>query len=178
MQDRRARSSKAAAEHRQAPARRTGGPGRPSIFSDALASLICERISSGQSLREICRTKGMPHLDTVRQWLIGKPEFSAQYARAREEQADTLADEVVAIADSVAREKSGTKVQAARLRVDARKWKASKLRPKVYGEKLELGGDVDVNHKSAAPLDWDGIEARIDARLRSRKRARPAGERK
>jgi hypothetical protein len=65
-------------------------------------------------------------------WLALDAEFAAQYARAREEQADYYADEIIEIADTA------EDANLARLRIDARKWKASKLRPKKYGEKIDL----------------------------------------
>ena len=148
---------------------------RPSEFSAEIADLICERIADGESLRAICSEEGMPNKATVFRWLAARPEFSDQYARARETQADTLFDEVLVIADEevtmVKRSKhqhgaspdddtpdnevevvfDPTAVQRNRLRVDARKWMAGKLRPKVYGEKLELAGDqqnpLNVIHK-------------------------------
>lgn len=63
-------------------------------------------------------------------------------ARAREEQADGFADEIIDIADSVAPETG--EVAKAKLQIDARKWKAAKLAPKKYGEKLELDADMRV----------------------------------
>lgn len=74
----------------------------------------------------------MPSRPTVCRWLMQREDFRNQYARAREEQADALFDEVVAIADMADAES----VQQARLRIDARKWVAGKLRPKVYGDKV------------------------------------------
>ena len=35
------------------------------------------------------------------------------------------------------------RVQAVRVKIDTLKWIASKLKPKKYGDKLELGGDQD-----------------------------------
>lgn len=74
-------------------------------------------------------------------------EFSKQYARAREAQADTLADEILEIADdtsrdTIATEKNGEQpnsewITRSRLRVDARKWLASKMAPKKYGDRIE-----------------------------------------
>lgn len=74
----------------------------------------------------------MPHIDTVRGWLGARDGFSAQYARAREEQADGFADEIIEIADTT------DDPQKAKLQIDARKWKASKLAPKKYGDKQQL----------------------------------------
>lgn len=105
----------------------------------------------GESLRSICRSDDMPAQSTVFYWLARIEGFSEQYARAREVQADTLFDDVLEIADdsrndwmeqhgedAVGYKLNGDHVQRARLRIDARKWMAGKLRPKVYGDKLEV----------------------------------------
>jgi len=82
------------------------------------------------------------------------PEFADQYTRAREEQADTLADEIIAIADEqpeivVVKDKTGKviehKLDGAYLqwqknRIEARKWTAMKLKPKKYGDRVALEG--------------------------------------
>lgn len=125
--------------------------GRPSTYSKALAATICERLSDGESLRAICRNPDMPSRDSVFRWLRVHPEFSDQYARARELQADALADEILAIADDGSRDyvidEDGIKrvdhehIQRSRLRVDARKWYAAKLAPKKYGDKIEHSAD-------------------------------------
>lgn len=96
----------------------------------------------------------MPNKATVFRWLANKPEFSDQYARAREAQADCLFDDILAIADD-GRNDSYTDddgrartdfdvIARSKLRVDARKWMAGKLRPKVYGDKLAIGGADDL----------------------------------
>jgi hypothetical protein len=81
----------------------------------------------------------MPHASQVCRWLDANEIFREQYARARERQADTLFDQILTIADE---EKED--VQRSRLRVDARRWMAGKMRPKVYGDKLEHTGEVRV----------------------------------
>lgn len=95
--------------------------GRPSGFTQALADRICTRIMEGQSLRTICKAQGMPALSSVFKWLNENPAFSDQYARAREVQADLLADDTVDIADTE------QDPQKARVRIDARKWKAGQM---------------------------------------------------
>lgn len=112
---------------------------RKSKFTPELAETICARIAGGESLRKICEDKDMPHADAVRKWLVkgdaeDAPEefkaFLAQYVRAREDQADYYADDIVHIADT---EEDPAK---ARVRVDARKWVASKLKAKKYGDRV------------------------------------------
>lgn len=115
--------------------------GRPSSFTQATAHLLCTHIAGGKSMRSFCELEGMPSAETVRRWLRDLPDFRAQYAHAREEQADYYADQIIEIADTE------TDNQRARNRIDARKWRAAKLLPKVYGDKVvtELqGGDKPV----------------------------------
>lgn len=127
--------------------------GRPSKFSQDMAENICEQIANGKSLRSICTEDGMPSATTVFKWLNENQDFSEQYARARDRQADHYFEEIVEIADSV--EADSAAVAKARLQVDARKWTLSKLAPKKYGEKTEL--DVKSSDGSMTPT------VRIDA---------------
>lgn len=123
--------------------------GRPTDFTQEIADEICELIADGTSLRKICDRPDMPNKATVFRWLAAHQTFSDQYAHARDSQADTLFDDVLAIADqydSAADKLDVDHIQRAKLRIDARKWMAGKLRPKKYGEKLELehGGKIDL----------------------------------
>lgn len=101
---------------------------------------ICERIAAGQSLRFICESEHLPTTTTIKRWLKDNEAFRSQYAQAREDQAEYYADVIVEISDS---EKDAA---VARVRIDARKWVASKLLPKVYGDKqqIEHSGQIDV----------------------------------
>jgi len=108
------------------------GRGRPSDYTDEEADVICAWIAEGRSLRSYCRLehRGM---DTVYRWLRERRDFRERYARAHEDRADSLADEITDIADEVA-SASMEEIQAARLRVDARKWVAAKLKPTKWGD--------------------------------------------
>lgn len=119
---------------------------RPTLYSSDLADAICERVADGESLRSICKGDDMPARSSIFKWLSEHKAFSDQYARAKEEQADTLFDDILSIADQYdnASDKLDVEhIQRAKLRIDARKWMAGKLRPKKYGEKLELSGDQE-----------------------------------
>lgn len=103
------------------------------MIAKEVQDLICEQIADGKSLRSICSEDGMPNKSTVFRALESDEAFRDQYARAREAQADTMFDEIMSIADDDTED-----VNRSRLKVDARRWAAGKLRPKVYGEKLDL----------------------------------------
>lgn len=130
--------------------------GRPSSYSEAIADEICDRIANGESLVRVCADQHMPSTSVVFKWLgdDARADFADRYARAREAQADFMAQEILHIANTpqvgvITTEKpTGTETKIAdmiehrRLQVDARKWLASKLAPKKYGDKItqELGG--------------------------------------
>lgn len=128
--------------------------GQPTKYSPKIADAICAEIATTDaSILRICARDDMPAQSSVYLWLSKHPEFSEKYARARESQADVLAAQTIAIADDGSgdtvtryREDGSTyeavdqeHIQRSRLRVDARKWLASKLAPKKYGDKLDLG---------------------------------------
>lgn len=106
-------------------------------FNQDTANAILERIANGESLRNIAKDDGFPSRPTIYGWLSSNKDFADQYARAREEQADSYADEIAAIADD-----ESIPPDSRRIRIDARKWVACKLKPKKYGDKVqaELSG--------------------------------------
>jgi len=130
--------------------------GRPSEFTQEIADKICAQLADGDSLRTVCLGEEMPDKTTVFRWLRTYEGFRTQYARAKEESADALADEMLDIADdgsndwmethqrdNVGWQENGEAMQRSRLRVDTRKWIASKLKPKKYGDKLDLNAEVN-----------------------------------
>jgi len=147
---------------------------RPTEYSPELADTICTRLAAGESLRKICNDEAMPNKSTVLRWLAKDDhrEFRDQYGRARELQADFLADEILEIADDASRDKKlvggegdeppvevvdHEQIQRSRLRVDARKWYAGKVAPKKYGDRVltehsgPRGGPVQVQNASLTP---------------------------
>lgn len=127
--------------------------GRKSEFNQDIADKICEGLIQGLSLTTICKARSMPSDRTILRWL-DHPDNSAfcrQYARAREAGADWLANEIIDIADNSTPEN----VNNARLQIDARKWYASKLKPKKYGDRIttEHTGNVSLTDLSEAELD-------------------------
>jgi hypothetical protein len=134
--------------------------GRPSDFTQELADLICERLADGESLRAICADDAMTAKSTVFRWLASDQVFQDQYARAREVQAETMADEILAIADdglndTYVDDNGGKRtdvdvIARSRLRVDARKWLASKMAPKKYGDKVTQ----EHTGKDGGPMHW------------------------
>jgi len=125
--------------------------GRPTIFTKELGDSICAKLAMGQSLRTVLMGEEMPSMVTVFSWLRTNEEFLNQYARAKEESADALSDEILDIADDGSNDwmeihKGGytstivdqEAVQRSKLRVDTRKWIASKMKPKKYGDKVDV----------------------------------------
>lgn len=125
--------------------KRTVNPPGISAFKVSTATKICALITEGWSLRQICDRDGMPHRATVLRWISERADFKTQYANARQLQADALEEEMSDIEDMTLVGELDAKAAAVVLR--SKQWRASKLAPKKYGERLELGGTLDVNNK-------------------------------
>lgn len=136
-------------------AQETSPVGRPSGYTQEIADEICTQLAEGNSLRTVCKAESMPCVKTVFTWLRIYPEFLQQYEKAKEESADLHAEDMLDIADNGSNDwmsandpenpgfkLNGEHINRSRLRVDTRKWIASKLKPKKYGDKstTELTG--------------------------------------
>lgn len=151
-----------------------------SRYTPELAREICSEIAStSRSLQALCAENDhWPALSTIFNWLNLHEDFQEQYARAKELQADLLAEEMLEISDDdngdayieygdsgpVAK-LDGQSVQRSRLRVDTRKWLAGKMRPKKYGDKLDLTSGGDKLPAPAPAIQINVAETRVQAFL-------------
>ncbi len=110
-------------------------------------------MADGISLRKVCEMDGMPSRETVRHWLGADEsgELVGQYRRAREWQGETLAWDALDIVDA-ADVTQPAAVNKAKAQMDARKWLASKVAPKVYGDRIDITGAVTVGHLDVGTL--------------------------
>lgn len=131
-----------------------GLPGRPAIadLNDPLVvKTICDAISSGMGIKKISQQEGMPSDSTIYLKMANDEGFRALITRAREAQQESIVDSTVDMADDATPEDW----QVVKLRIWARQWRAAKLAPKKYGEKLQTevsgpnGGAIPVQHQIA-----------------------------
>ncbi len=121
------------------------------MYDPEKGNVICAAIAEGLSLRKACALdKDFPKPATVCLWVLSYPDFAEQYTRARQLQAQLLADEILEIADDGRNdiievgENGKTHIETnwdcihrSRIRVDTRKWYLSKVLPKIYGDKIQ-----------------------------------------
>lgn len=130
--------------------------GRPTIYSEELCKKICEVVSSSSyGIRKICdKNPDFPKPETIRVWRLYNETFSAQYAKAKQIQADILAEDCLDISDDDSNDiKFGDNgpsfnsefAARSRIRIDTRKWIASKMLPKIYGSSKELEEEKEKN---------------------------------
>jgi hypothetical protein len=149
--------------------------GRPCTYSAEIAARICQELSEGRTLREICRADDLPGESTIRNWVADDRDgFAAHYARAREVGYQSMADELLEIADDGSNDwmerknKDGTTSEVenhevigrSRLRVDTRKWLLAKALPKIYGEKVT----TEVTGKDGGPVAFADLSETEAAR--------------
>ncbi len=160
-----------------------------SSFTEPIAEEILDKLTLGWPLRRICSQDGMPAASTVVGWTEKYDDFRERYARARTLGLDALAEEIIDISDDGSADmmtryrEDGSEYQAvdaehinrSRLRVDARKWLLSKMRPDKYGDRTVLAGDKD----SPLEVHTPGIEmltARIDSLIARQRKSGTAPE--
>jgi hypothetical protein len=140
--------------------------GRPSTYDPAVATKICEQLSEGISLREICRQEGMPPWQTVYSWMERDASLVEAIARAREIGYDALAEECLKIADDgtndyVEGERgpqlNNEHIQRSKLRIETRLKLLAKWNPKKYGERVQVAGDADSPLKVEAEVQADKL---------------------
>lgn len=119
--------------------------GRPTDYSIELATKICEEISLGKSMRKVCEQEGMPSMQTVWTWLRIHKDFLEQYEQACQERTESqhemlldLGDEAIELSQEVDAKASSAVVSAVKLKADNMKWVMSKMKPKKYGDKIDM----------------------------------------
>lgn len=157
-----------------------GEKGRPTLYTEELADRICDLIATNTcSLQRMCKEHDwMPAFRTIFKWLHEKDKehFMHKYAHAKKMQADLMVEELTDISDNgqtdyYVDEKGNFKVdheniQRSKLRVDTRKWIASKILPKKFGERLDLTtGGEKLNSEQQFDLTKlsDGALAELEA---------------
>lgn len=110
--------------------------GRPSEYTDTIFNDICDKLADGKSLKSICKKEDMPSKATFYNWINNDKDLLDKYARAKNDGADALADDIQDIADKVLN--GAYEPNAGRVAGDLKKWVASKLKPKKYGDKLDM----------------------------------------
>jgi hypothetical protein len=121
---------------------------------DEVVAEILARIEAGASVHSVLgadRPKGFPTERTWWRWINEDVPLRERYDRAIAARADLYAEQIAAIADEeppFEQTQFGKKRDAAHVawqknRIDARKWLASKLVPKKYGDRTVIAGDAD-----------------------------------
>jgi hypothetical protein len=148
--------------------------GRPSIYNKKLADRICQLVATHPlGLRRLCAMfPELPDKETINAWRWEKEDFSRQYTIAKQFQAEMLAESLEDVVsdldehrytdnDNGATKIDGGMIAQARLLSDTRKWTASKLAPKIYGDKQQienLNADNDKLKEDIAELQKKLLE--------------------
>lgn len=140
-------------------------------------SVIIEAIANGHSLSSILRQPRMPSYSWAKQQLRENAELRRLYDQAIEDRGDRLAEELIELADQkMPRGLDGPAasawVQQLRLKVDVRKWAASKLRPRIYGDRIDVAVSnyqrisitevlAEANARLTRTIEGESIESEI-----------------
>jgi len=129
------------------------GAGRPPTYSKEIWKNIFDKVGAGASLTTAIKGIGISYSQAQRV-LDANPELEEAYEKAKKIRAARLAEEIIELSDApIPDHLQGVEISAwvnqKRLQVDARKWVAAKLYPRVYGDKI----DVSVRDERISVLD-------------------------
>ena len=111
------------------------------LYSPEMVDTICDLIRRGVSVSQIEQMDGMPSWCSIAVWLRKYPEFQQKYVLAREDQADFMDGMIF----DEAMKADAENYNATKVRLDALKWRAAKLKPKVYGERSSVDVKVEIS---------------------------------
>jgi hypothetical protein len=151
--------------------RLTANGERQHLYSPEVAEEICNRVSTGRSLLDVCRDPDIGVEEAaVRQWAYFDVDgFASKYAGARMRQVEAWSDQLIQIADNDLLEPNDRRV-----RIDTRRWLMSKLHPAKYGDRVTLAGDAEnplqhvvsvLDMTKLSDPELDAFERFADARL-------------
>lgn len=144
-----------------------------------IAEKVFAGMRSGLSAFKACQKAGV-NQSAFNHWLNDDAELAAEYARAREDLIERIANETIEIADQpVGSTDSGATdsgaVQKQRLQVDTRKWLLSKLAPKKWGDRIALAGDEESPLKVESVLDVSKLSTDVLSQIIAAKDATNKG---
>lgn len=125
---------------------------RASTYDPETLDELCARIAEGRGIKEVCRDEDMPSDTEVFRRMANDEEFAARIARAREAQQEAEAERIVDMADEATHENW----QVVKMRIWARQWRAAKLAPKKYGDKVTQtieGGDKPIEVRKVSDTE-------------------------
>jgi hypothetical protein len=133
-------------------------------YSEAIATEICERISVGELLLDICDDENMPTMRRCNQWLKEHSDFAALYRDSIGDRLNIFEEQVIKIADDMQHDfktiiKNGKErrvvdpdvIMRAKLRIEVRFKHLRAMKPERWGEQSTL------NVKQSDPLDLDNM---------------------
>jgi transposase-like protein len=126
-------------------------------WTEEIWTRMLARITAGETVVKVCRDEGID-FTTFWYWLRTRPELAQEYDRAKAAQLEMMMDSIIQHAEDLPDLPDPAQVAAKRLSVDTRRWVASKLLPKKYGDRVQQDVQLTVDYASL-------IQARIE-RLR------------
>lgn len=128
-----------------------------------LKKTIIEKIKEGKSINEIETKNGIPSNDTIYKWLNNDAQFKDNYLRARGDQALFYAEKIDNVIKELPDAPTREQLDKARLQIDAYKWTASKLLPKIYGAAAaQTNIQVNVQPVTGMEIFDDGLPESSD----------------
>ena len=114
---------------------------RPSEYNFKLCEEICDRVADGENIISVLKESSYPSWSTFRRWKNENEELRTLYVNSQQDKGIALENEIDDIMQDL---KDGTiEASGANVLIQTLKWKMAKFYPKVFGDKVQVGGDPD-----------------------------------
>jgi hypothetical protein len=126
----------------------------------AVGDAVCEAlIVSELGLYSLLASRpDLPAWSTVKRWMSEVASFNEAIMRARDLRLERLGEGLDELAKEARSVTSAHEVQAVKIQVDTRKWLLSKLKPEVYGDRLDV-----TSRGAALPMPSHHVDARVQS---------------
>jgi hypothetical protein len=135
--------------------------GRPTLYTPELADEICEAVASSELglCHLVDKNPHWPHRANIFIWMRKYPDFRNKYTKAKEDQVEVSVEHMQEIMNEPHKYKdleTGLEkidVPMLRLKMDAIRWQAGKLKRKKYGDEKQENPEEQIK-----PLHDEAIE--------------------
>ena len=108
-----------------------------------LCKLICDEVANGENIISILKNSNYPTWSTFRRWKNEHEELRTLYINSQQDKAIALENESDDVMDSMKSKEIDASV--GNVLIQTLKWKMAKFYPKVFGNKVEVEQNGNIN---------------------------------
>ncbi|WP_288435348.1 hypothetical protein [uncultured Chryseobacterium sp.] len=116
---------------------------RPSEYDFELCKKICDEVANGENIISVLKESTYPSWSTFRRWKNENDELRTLYVNSQQDKGIALENEIDDVMQSL---KAGEmEASVGNVLIQTLKWKMAKFYPKMFGDKLDVETNGNLN---------------------------------